>query len=153
MFGVKFMFCPSCGTAVAEENKICPNCGTVLNIQQPNGFDYNPEVSVSPKKVTFGEAIKLFFVNYTNFCGRATVAEYWYVFLFNIIIGTAVSFIPSVGAAISTIYAIATFIPGLALAVRRLNDTGKSWKYLFISLIPVVGPILLLVQFCKKSKD
>lgn len=146
------MLCPSCGADVAEENKVCPNCGTDLNVQQTNGFDYNPEVAVSPKKVTFGEAIKLFFVNYTNFKGRATVAEYWYVFLFNIIISTAVSFIPSVGAAIPAIYGIATIIPGLSITVRRLHDTGKSWKYLLISLIPVVGTIILIIRLCKKSE-
>ena len=145
------MFCPSCGTFVADENKVCPNCGTELNIQQPNGFDPIPDVDVSPKKVSFGEAIKLFFVNYTNFKGRATVAEYWFVFLFNIIIGTGTALIPYVGSVVPTIYAVATFIPGLALAVRRLHDTGKSWKYLLIALIPIAGPIILLVQFCKKS--
>lgn len=152
------MFCPSCGTAVADENKVCPNCGTILNVQQQNpefqqanGFDYNPEVVVSPKKVTFGEAIKLFFVNYANFKGRATIAEYWYVFLFNVIIGTVVSLIPSVGTTVSYIYALATLIPGLAIAVRRLHDTGKSWTYLFMSLIPFAGFIILIVQLCKKS--
>lgn len=151
------MFCPSCGTAVADENNVCPNCGTVLNVQQQNpefqqadGFDYNPEATVSPKNVTFGEAIKLFFVNYANFKGRATIAEYWYVFLFNIIVGTVVSFIPYVSI-VGYIYSLATLIPGLAITVRRLHDTGKSGKYIFMSLIPFAGIIILIVQLCKKS--
>jgi len=46
------------------------------------------------------------------------------------------------------VYALAVFIPGLAVGVRRLHDVGKSgWFYLII-LIPIVGAIWLLVLFC-----
>ena len=145
------MFCRSCGASVSEENKVCPYCGTELNFQQADGFGYNPEAAASPKNVTFVEAIKLFFVNYANFEGRASIAEYWFIFLFNIVVGSAVSLIPYAGTAISTLYSIATIIPCLSIAVRRLHDTGKSWKYLFIALIPIAGPIILIVQLCKKS--
>ena len=43
--------------------------------------------------------------------------------------------------------ALATFIPGLAVAVRRLHDVGKSGWFYFIALIPIVGIIWLLVLF------
>ena len=43
--------------------------------------------------------------------------------------------------------ALATFIPGLAVAVRRLHDVGKSGWFYFIVLIPIVGAIWLLVLF------
>ena len=36
-------------------------------------------------------------------------------------------------------------IPGLALTVRRLHDTGKSWMYYLLALIPVAGFIIMLV--------
>ena len=50
------------------------------------------------------------------------------------------------------IYALATFIPGLAVVVRRLHDVGKSgWMY-FIGLIPIIGAIWLLVLICKDSQ-
>ncbi len=52
---------------------------------------------------------------------------------------------------IGMLYSLATLIPSLAIVVRRLHDTGKSGAYIFISLIPVVGWILLIVQLCKPS--
>jgi uncharacterized membrane protein YhaH (DUF805 family) len=37
------------------------------------------------------------------------------------------------------------FVPGIAVAIRRLHDVSKSgWMYLII-LIPFVGPIWLIV--------
>ena len=45
-----------------------------------------------------------------------------------------------------------TFIPGLAVAVRRLHDVGKSgWWYLIV-FIPCVGFIWLLVLFVTDSE-
>ena len=42
---------------------------------------------------------------------------------------------------------MATFLPGLAVAVRRLHDVGKSGWFYFIVLIPLIGAIWLLVLF------
>ena len=77
----------------------------------------------SPKRVSFGEAIKLFFVNYVNFDGRSTQSEYWWVVLFNFLVGLGVGWIPVLGWLVS----LGLLIPGLSLSVRRLHDTGKSW--------------------------
>ncbi len=49
------------------------------------------------------------------------------------------------------IYCLAVFLPSLAVLVRRVQDIGKSRWFFFISLIPVVGPIWLLVVLCKDS--
>jgi uncharacterized membrane protein YhaH (DUF805 family) len=46
------------------------------------------------------------------------------------------------------LYTIAVLIPGLAVAVRRLHDAGKSGWFMFIALIPIVGAIWLLVLVC-----
>lgn len=43
--------------------------------------------------------------------------------------------------------ALATLVPSLAVAVRRLHDINKSGWYYFIALIPLVGTILFLVWF------
>ena len=93
--------------------------------------------------VDFMTAIKLFFRNYTNFKGRASKSEYWWVMLFTLIIGI----IPIVGSILSLL----CLVPGIAVALRRLHDTGKSGTYYFMVLIPLVGPILLLVQMLKES--
>ena len=51
------------------------------------------------------------------------------------------------------LYTLAVFIPGLAVAVRRLHDVGKSGWMFFIGLIPLVGTIWLLVLMVKDSQQ
>ena len=43
------------------------------------------------------------------------------------------------------------FIPGLAVAVRRLHDIGKSGWMILIALIPVIGAIWILVLMVTDS--
>ena len=124
----------------------------------------------SPRHVGFGEAIKLFFKNYTNFSGRSTRSEYWFVQLFMFIVSFVFGLFISIEAAsietsrnstgagfalamiIFVIFYLAIIIPSLAITVRRLHDTGKSgWMY-FISFIPWVGGIILLVFTCMASQ-
>lgn len=127
-----------------------PQSGAYPGVAQPN-FNVGQNANMPPKSVSFGDAIKLFFKNYANFTGRATTSEYWFAFLFNFIIGFVLGCIPVVGWILSVPYSLAVFIPGLSIAVRRMHDTGKSWAYLLMGLIPIAGLIILLVQFCKDS--
>lgn len=106
-----------------------------------------PGAAPAGREVSFGEAIKLFFVNYVNFTGRATRSEYWWAYLFNFLVSLATSWIPVLGGIVS----LGMMIPGLSLGVRRLHDTGKSWVYLLMGLIPLAGVIILIVQYCKPS--
>lgn len=85
--------------------------------------------------------------NFANFSGRTSVRGYWMAFLFNFIAGVIVSFIPVV----STIYGLAAIVPGLAIAVRRLRDSGKKWTYILLGFIPLAGPIILIVLLCKPT--
>lgn len=50
------------------------------------------------------------------------------------------------------IYGLVVLIPGLAVAVRRLHDVGKSGWMLLVVLIPIVGAIWLLVLLVTDSK-
>ena len=102
----------------------------------------------SPQKVSFGGAIKLFFKNYVKFSGRSTRSEYWWATLFTSLVSLVIYIIPVLGI----MAMLAFMLPGLALAVRRLHDAGKSWAYLFMGLIPFAGVIILLIQFCKVSE-
>ncbi|RDG35052.1 DUF805 domain-containing protein [Streptomyces corynorhini] len=86
--------------------------------------------------------------NYAVFSGRARRKEYWMFFLANFVISIALSVIGNVIGAenlISGIYALALLIPSLAVAVRRLHDTGRSGWWLLIALVPLVGFIVLIV--------
>jgi uncharacterized membrane protein YhaH (DUF805 family) len=49
------------------------------------------------------------------------------------------------------LYVLAVFIPGLAVAVRRLHDVGKSGWMILIALIPLIGAIWLLVLMVTDS--
>jgi uncharacterized membrane protein YhaH (DUF805 family) len=97
---------------------------------------------------------------YAVFDGRATRMEHWMFVLFNIIIGFGLGLIDGIlGVAtetdqsfLSTFYTLAVLLPGLAVGVRRLHDTGRSgWSYLMV-LIPIVGPIILLVFLSQDSQ-
>jgi len=50
------------------------------------------------------------------------------------------------------LYALAVIVPGLAVTVRRLHDTGRSGWWILISLVPFVGGIILLVFMCLESE-
>ena len=52
---------------------------------------------------------------------------------------------------INSFYIFAALIPGLSLAIRRVNDAGKSWTWIFINLIPILGAIWFLVILCQPS--
>jgi len=97
---------------------------------------------------------------YAVFDGRARRMEYWYFFLFNMIFAIVAMILDNVlGIAIEglgygpiyLLYCLALLLPGLAVSVRRLHDVGKSGWFFFIVLIPIVGPIWLLVLFCRDS--
>ena len=99
--------------------------------------------------------------NYANFSGRARRKEYWMFALFQAIImivllildnvlglGFDIGGIPLGYGVLYTIGALAHFIPGLAVVVRRLHDVGKSGWFYLIALIPLIGIIWLLVLMC-----
>lgn len=95
---------------------------------------------------------KLAFQKYADFSGRSRRSEFWYFALFNMLVAMALFFIGSainevMGLALYGIYVLAAFIPGLAVAVRRLHDSGRSGWWYLIGLVPLVGFILLIVWF------
>lgn len=99
--------------------------------------------------------------NYANFNGRARRKEYWMFTLFNFIFAAVAAILDNITGlavegigygAIYSIYALATFIPGLAVLVRRLHDVGKSGWMFLIALIPLIGSIWLLVLLVTDSK-
>jgi uncharacterized membrane protein YhaH (DUF805 family) len=85
---------------------------------------------------------------YATFSGRARRKEYWMFFLFNFLIAVGISIMEAiVGLAgiLGGLYALAVLIPGIALTVRRLHDTGRSGWWILIALVPFIGWIILLV--------
>lgn len=99
---------------------------------------------------------------YADFNGRARRKEYWMFFLFNFIFALLAVLLdnilgtsnPEVGVGvIYGLYILLVLIPGLAVTVRRLHDIGKSGWMILVALIPIAGPIWLLVLTVTDSEQ
>lgn len=104
---------------------------------------------------------------YATFTGRARRKEYWMFTLIHLIICFAIT-IPAVILAsngdeelggifiiLLMLYILATFIPSLAVTVRRLHDTGRSGWWILLNFIPVVntiGSIVMIIFMCMDSQ-
>ena len=116
--------------------------------------------------LTLSQAVKsVLKENYCNFSGRARRSEYWNFFLFNVILGFILYFVTLIFVALFKdsfiiliplilYFALLIYclIPGLAVMVRRLHDTGRSGLYYFVVFIPFVGEILLLIFLLEDSQ-
>ena len=98
---------------------------------------------------------------YADFSGRARRKEYWIFSLINNIIifflyilqiVTIESTLWLIFPIILFLYAMAVFLPGLAVNIRRLHDIGKSGWWYLIYLIPIIGAIWLTVLMCLDSE-
>ena len=94
--------------------------------------------------------------NYVGFQGRAKRKEYWMFVLINCIISTVLALLGSqveIFQLLAGLYSLAVLLPSLAVSIRRLHDTGRSGWWLFISLIPLIGSIILIVFMCQDSRE
>ncbi|MCC6828131.1 MAG: DUF805 domain-containing protein [Novosphingobium sp.] len=102
---------------------------------------------------------------YAEFSGRSRRKEYWSFALFQFLISivlTGVLFAggfsvdagtgqPSfgpvfyLGVVLLVVFALGSFIPAIAVLVRRLHDQDKSGWFALLYFIPYVGPIVILV--------
>jgi uncharacterized membrane protein YhaH (DUF805 family) len=105
--------------------------------------------------MNFSQAITAGFSNYVNFSDRAIRSEYWYWVLFIILAEIATTIIDMViGVQLTTgIFGLATFLPSLAIAIRRLHDLDRSGWWILLVLIPLIGAIVLIVWYCAKGTE
>jgi len=105
----------------------------------------------------FVEAVTAAFKNYVNFSDRACRSAYWWFILFYFLVNLVIAAIESamgVGPGmgfLSMIFVLVTFLPSLAVAVRRLHDIDKSGWWLLLYFIPLIGVIILIVWACKRG--
>lgn len=109
------------------------------------------------RQATFDGAVKSAIAeNYCNFSGRASRSQYWWYFLFTLLLGFILGFLQlfvgDFGRILAGIVNLALILPGLGLCVRRLHDIGKSGGWLLIAFIPLVGAIVLIIWFCQGSE-
>tara|TARA_A100001011_G_scaffold149790_1_gene158066 strand:+ start:8757 stop:9137 length:381 start_codon:yes stop_codon:yes gene_type:complete len=103
-------------------------------------------------------AIKKGFQNYFNFSGRSSRSEFWYFYLFILILTSITTFIdtfifgyhPEELGTTGVIFLLLTIIPQLSIIVRRLHDVGKSGWWFLLSFT-IIGLIPLLIWYCTMS--
>jgi len=100
--------------------------------------------------MTFGESISACLKKYATFDGRASRPEYWWFFLFSILVQMGGAM---VGQAIAGLLALALLLPSLAVGVRRLHDTGRTGWWLLVGLIPLIGGLILLYWFAQRGVE
>ena len=102
----------------------------------------------------FPTAIKTCLGKYVEFQGRARRSEYWYFYLFQVLLYFVAFILDSAFGSevlVSLLVTLGLLLPSLAVQVRRLHDIDRSGWWMFLALIPIVGAILLIVWCCKRG--
>ncbi|SIR65248.1 DUF805 domain-containing protein [Microbacterium sp. RURRCA19A] len=117
-----------------------------------------------------GAAVQRFFKKYATFTGRASRSEFWWWILIAAIVNLVLNILATVGGVgvtpsgeltvsgfgvfvlvVAGLWSLATIVPQIAVGVRRLHDTNHSGFWYFIALVPLLGPIVLLVFFLRDA--
>jgi uncharacterized membrane protein YhaH (DUF805 family) len=117
----------------------------------------------------FVTSIKVCLRKYAEFNGRASRSEYWWFYLFTVllligflivlvlteIISSRFYTLGLIGSIVVQIglfsIILALFLPSLAVSIRRLHDTSKSGAWLLMILIPCFGPFIVLILLAQPS--
>ena len=105
--------------------------------------------------MTFVQAVQAGLRNYVQFQGRAYRSEFWWWVLFQVGALIVAEILDSAIGRTGLLYslvALGLFLPGLAIQVRRLHDTGRSGWWLLLVLIPIVGGLILIWWWCQDSE-
>ena len=82
--------------------------------------------------------------NFANFDGRASRSEYWWFYLFFVIMQNILGIIAGVAGVPALSMAMILLVPaGLSSAVRRMHDHGKSGWFI---LIPLYNLYLMIID-------
>ena len=99
--------------------------------------------------MSFGQSATHVFGNYVTFQGRASRSEFWWFFLFQVIVLVIASVL---GDIVNLLVSLALLLPALAVGARRLHDVGRSgwWQLLVLTGI---GVLLLIFWWVQPSSD
>lgn len=105
------------------------------------------------------EAVQECLTKYVDFEGRATRSECWWWALFVVavwlilwVMGRAILGSDSGAGAVSgALFCLAAFLPGLAVAARRLHDTDRTAWWLLLLLVPIAGWGMLFYYLAEPS--
>ena len=98
----------------------------------------------------FGQAISTCFRKFADINGRAQRSEYWWFFLFNLIVNIAGTTLFGDGL-ISVLITLALIVPAISVGVRRLHDTNRTGWWMLAFIIPLLGLVLALFWLTKRG--
>ncbi|MDR2542690.1 MAG: DUF805 domain-containing protein [Treponema sp.] len=137
-------FCVSCGQQLDDEVRFCSGCGKEKDsATQPQNLEQVQNVQTQSVPLADNFTLWQGYVSaWKNFGvgrGRARRKEYWGFVLFNIIFSIGASILDVIifrkdfsdFGLLYSLYALATFIPGITIAIRRLHDTNRRGTLLF----------------------
>ncbi|MCU1526920.1 MAG: hypothetical protein JWP75_683 [Frondihabitans sp.] len=135
--------------------------------EQPQG---EPPIWAPYYGITFVPAIRRALSKYADFTGRASRSEFWWWYLGIAIVGIVLDILAGIVAGIGrsasgapgpgyfvftiilVLFGLAIIVPQLAVTWRRLHDGNFAGPFFFLSLIPFVGGIIVLVLLILPSK-
>lgn len=92
---------------------------------------------------------------FAEFQGRSRPMEYWMFFLVNLLIAIGLRLVEGLlgsPGVVGALYSLIVLVPGIAVSVRRLHDTGRSGWWLLIGFIPLLGAIVLLFFMAQEGQ-
>ncbi len=115
--------------------------------------------------MSFGQAISTCFSKYATFSGRASRSEFWWFYLFNVLVvsvpyAIGLSFLANSASSsnyddpsdivgfvmmgIVGVIGLVLLLPNLAVAARRLHDRSQSAWLLLLNLVPCASIVLIV---------
>ena len=98
-------------------------------------------------------------MNYADFGGRARRKEFWGFTIVHLFVSFVLTMLDAMLTGSNTgygvlfgLYWLATLLPALGVAVRRLHDTGRSGLWILIAVVPVIGWLVLLFFYVLDSE-
>ena len=111
--------------------------------------------------MSFGQSVSHVLANLTNFSGRASRSEFWWWYVFTIILSAIAWGIENLtglrgdgtfAGILTYVVGFVLFLATLAVAVRRLHDTGRSGWWVLLYFLCCIGQIILIVFWVQASQ-
>lgn len=130
--------------------------------EMPHGVKTSVETKKAPaaerERLSFGGLVILWIAQWGRFAdykGRSTRSEFWSFVLFgcsSLFLVELVDVLLEMDGLVAGLYALMAWTVFVAVSVRRLHDTGRSWRWLLLFFVPVIGWIMLLVLLWQDSE-